>query len=269
MTLSLFERPGSRSMSADPPSLTTQWGLTGTTDHATALATIISGTPDTATSPAGLLYRQDVQMQPAGYNLWYATIPYGVRKNQLGSYRLAFDTTGGTIHIANSKETISKNAATGVTAPDFKQLIGVRGDEVEGTEIVIPALKITVNFKHPIGIVSLARIKLLSQISGTVNSTSFLTFAAGEVLFLGASGSEGTDAETEVSYSFAMSQNVTGMSIGEIVAFDKKGWEAVWISYKDATDSAGGVSYAVKQPEFAYVERVYETTDLAAVLGFG
>jgi hypothetical protein len=148
-------------------------------------------------------------------------------------------------------------------------LIAVNKDDVQGAEIIIPALKISVHYSHPAAVITIARIKYLADITGMVNSDDFFGFAAGEVLFLGASGSEGTDAETEVTYQFAMSANADSLTIGDVTGIVKDGHELAWIKYKDAVDTEGGKDLPVKQPEFVYIERVYETVDLALALGFG
>jgi hypothetical protein len=268
MTLFRFtEARESRRLTTTPPTQTNVWNVSGTNDQAYVRAYTLAATPSVVASLYGTLYRQDVAVDPIGYELWRVTVPYATRKQETGGFRLTFDTTGGTVHISASKETITKYAATG-SAPDYKQLIGVNGENVDGADIIIPALKITAHYRHPAAFITLSRIKYLSNITGMVNSAAFLTFAAGEVLFLGASGSEGTDAETEVQYQFAMSANATSIAVGAMT-IAKKGHELAWIKYKDNTDTAGGVVFPVKQPEFCYVERVYETVDLALALGFG
>lgn len=267
MVFKFFERPNSPQTTGSPPSVTTHWTATGTASESFVRSYALGATPNFYSTVHGTLYRQDLRIDPAGHQLWRISVPYGTRKSEVGSYRLSFDTSGGTVRISASKQTVNSYPAG--TAPDHKNLIGVNGDQVAGTDIVIPALKITVHFKHPLGVITLPQIKALSSVTGQVNSTVFLTFAPGEVLFLGASGSEGTDAETETAYQFAMSANRTGLTIGDIGSIAKKGWEVAWISYKDTTDNPGGTVLPVKQPEFVYVERVYDTTDLGAALGFG
>lgn len=269
--MSLFrftESRESRKLTTTPPSQTNVFHAAGSNDQAYARAYAIAATPSVVATLYGTLYRQEVTVEPAGYEQWKVTVPYAAAKRELGQYRLSFDTTGGTIHISHSRETITKYAASG-SAPDYKQLIGVNGENVDGADIVIPALKLTAHFRHPAAIVSLAKIKYLANITGMVNSAAFLTFAAGEVLFLGCSGNEGTDVETEVQYQFACAANQTGLTIGGIASVAKKGHEHLWIKYQDNTDAAGGVTFPVKQPQFAYVERVYETVDLSLALGFG
>lgn len=256
------ERRTSRHSTAEPPSFTTEWVAAGSTDGIFVRAYATSGTPAIVATTQGTLYRQDVRLQPVGFGQWHVTVPYGPAKRETGQYRLSFDTTGGTVLIRHSRATVGRFPET---APDHKQLIGVNGDQVEGAEIVIPALKLTVHFKHPLGMISLAQIKAWRQFTGAVSTDVFLTFAPGEVLFLGAVGSDGSDVESEVDYHFAISQNESGLQIGDIADVEKAGWDYTWISYKDAVDS----DRPVKQPEFVYVERVYKEIAMASSLGFG
>jgi hypothetical protein len=267
MTFRFTESRDSRKTSANPISQTLVFTAAGSNDAAYVLAYATAATSSVASTVYGTLYRQDIQVDPLGFEVWKVTVPYATAKRETGSYRLSFDTTGGTVHVTASKETLGKYAKTGETAPDYKQLIGVNGEDVGGADIVIPALKLTCHYKHPAAVISLSRIKYLANITGTVNSSTFLTFAAGEVLFLGCSGAEGTDAETEIQYQFACSANAASLTIGEIADVVKRGHDLAWIKYQDATDTAGGTTYPVKKPQFAYVERMYEEIDLALALG--
>lgn len=268
MTLFRFtESRDSRRTTKNPPTYTAAFTAAGSNDGAYVKAYAQAATAAVVLTVDGILHRQDIAIDPVGYEIWKVTVPYAKNTQENGSYRLTFDTTGGTIHISASKETIGKYPSA--TAPDYKQLIAVNADQVEGADIVIPALKISAHFSHPAAVITLSRIKYLAGITGMVNSNTFLTFAAGEVLFLGASGSEGTDAETEVTYQFAMSANADSLSIGEVAGVVKHGHELAWIKYKDAVNTVGGTDLPVKQPEFVYVERVYDTVDLALALGFG
>lgn len=257
----------SRQGSANPPSETRIYNASGSSDQSFVYAYAAGGgTPAYIAHAAGVLYRQDIKVDPVGFELWRVEVPYGPRQRANGSYSVDFDTTGGTLTITNSLETVEKYAAPGKpAAPDMKGAIGVDRDEVRGAEIVIPALKLTVNFQHPQGIITLARIKNLARWTGKQNEDTFLTFEPGEILFLGATGREGTEVETEVSYQFAASENIIGKTIGDIVGVNKKGWEHSWISYEDAVD--GGLP--VKRPRWLYVERIYEKLDLGTALGFG
>ena len=117
----------------------------------------------------------------------------------------------------------------------------------------------------------------LFQLTGKVNNAAFRGLAAGECLFLGASGTlHGTestsgggtseDGDWEITYRFAASPNKTGITIGSITGIAKKGWEYLWVRYADVEDTTAMV--IVKKPVSVYVEKVYDDGDFAA-LGIG
>lgn len=260
------ENRESRRSTLTEPSEIRVYSASGNSNKDFVLSYALGASPAFISHPAGTIYRQDVQVDPVGFKIWTVKVPYGPRKRENGEYTIDFDTTGGTVHITNSRQTIQKYTAPGQpAAPDMGGAIGVRGDQIDGTEIVIPALKITVDFKHPAGMITLSQIKNFARWTGRYNTGEFLTFASGEVLFLGSRGREGTNTDTTIQYQFAMSENVDGQNIGAILNTAKKGWEYGWISYQDRAD--GGVPH--KRPRWYYVERVYEGIDLAAALGFG
>jgi hypothetical protein len=263
MTFHWGERVTSRSGSVSPPSLTLKYVASGTSDDLFVRSYAINATPAIYGTAQGVLYRQDIRIEAESASVFYVDVPYGPKEKETGSFTLSFDTQGGTVHITSSKSTIGKYP-NGV-APDYKQAIGVHGDEVDGCDVVVPALKLQLTYKHPAGIISLPRIKLLALATGTVNSDTFLTFPPGSVLFLGCSGTEGTATETEITYHFACSENADSLTVGDITGINKKGHDYLWVSFKDDVD--GG--RAVKVPQFVYVERVYKFASLSGILGFG
>lgn len=261
MAFYFHERPNSRKSTTFPPTLERQYVAGDETDAAVIRAFALNAIPYNIATTQGILYRQDLVIEPNGPSIWYITAPYATNQRATGQRRLTFDTSGGTINVKASKSTVA-SYPTG-TATDHKQLIGVHGDQVDGVETVIPALKISLAFRHPAAYITIAQIKNLARHTGKVNSDTFLTFAPGEVLFLGASGSEGTDAETEVTYQFACQENLQNLIIGGITVAAKDGWDVAWIQYKDAVDS----NKPAVQPEYIYVERVYDRIPLASSLG--
>lgn len=264
MTFQWAEVPNSRESTAEPPTISFNFRASGTQDESFVHAYAMAATSAIYPTIYGSLYRQDIRVTPNGFNQWGVSVPYARKGNKppTGQWTFSFDTTGGSFHIKASKETVN---SYGTSPPDYKQLIGVNGDDVEGADIVIPALKINVTYKHPQGVVTIGMAKTLARLTGKVNNSTMLTCDAGEVLYLGSTGSDGSEAEAEVGYQFAMSENLQGQVIGAITGIEKDGWDVAWIKWKDAVD--GGK--AVKQPEFIYVERVYERVDLASALGFG
>ena len=94
-------------------------------------------------------------------------------------------------------------------------------------------------------------------LTGKVNGATFKGFAVGEVLFLGASGSQRGNDDWEITFRFAASPNRWNLAVGYISGIRKRGWEYLWVRYADAEDE--GV--LVKRPVAAYVEQVYEYGD--------
>lgn len=265
MSFHFRERPKSRSGTANPPTENYVYVAYGTTDSQFVHAYALGATPAFVSTIYGTLYRQDIKVDAEASDHWQVTVPYAQNKQETGQYRLSFDTTGGTVNIKASLATIERFPRAGDTAIDYKGLIGVHGEDVDGADIVIPALKLTVNYKHPFGVITLPQIKNLARLTGKTNSGPFLTFDAREILFLGATGSEGTDTETEVTYQFACSENATGITIGEIMDIAKAGHDVAWVEWEPYPD--GGK--AARRPKCVHVERVYQEVDLASVLGFG
>jgi hypothetical protein len=263
----IFLLPDGIKSTAQNPTETRRYKIADVANKNTANGLALASTPAVVSTIYGLLYRQDIQLSQSAYNQWFAEVPYGPRKSVTGDFTWDFDTTGGTIHITQAKAEVARYPTA--TAPNQKGAIAVDGDEVKGTDIIVPALKVNVNFRHPLGIITLPMADFLAEITGTVNSTPFLTFAPGRVLFLGARASDGTDVEATVNYQFAVGKNVSGQTIGDITGVAKKAWDVAWIRYKDNVVTADGKDVPTREPKFVYVDRVYEEIDMALALGFG
>jgi hypothetical protein len=262
MSIAFEELPESRSLTFDPPSLTTQWVCDGVFSSDTVAQLALSGTPAIAAHPLGILYRQDIAIKEIGHKLYNLTVPYNARKRESGSYRFEFDTLGGTMHVKAGQFI----AVFPAGAEHDDGLIGVKGDDVEGCDITIPVMKVTVHFTHPAGVTVPIRIRNLSRLAGTVDTGGFFDWAPYETLFLGAQGSEGSDVETTIAYHFAMSENITNATIGGITGVDKAGWDVASVTWQPTV--AGGKP--VQRAEKVQIVRPYlKLRNLAAVLGFG
>jgi hypothetical protein len=190
----------------------------------------------------------------------------------------SFDTGGGTSHItqvAGSPAETRYPASGPNAAPDQKGAIGVDDSGVQGVDIVIPNLTWTETYDVPSQYVSSEYIVNLSKVTGTVNNASFRRFPAGEVLFLGASGSQDWDEKKgdgpwTLSFKFIQSpnagpeQSIPALTIGSITGIQKKGHEYLWIRYEDNVED----SSLVKVPRFVYVNKVYREEDFNQ-LGIG
>jgi len=213
-----------------------------------------------------------IRVEPVDSNhgLWEVTASYRTNESQqespqAGDSSYAFDTTGGTQRITQSKQTVSGYGAPGIPAiPDFDEAIGVTEDGVEGVDVTIPVFSYTETHFIPAASVTSGYVNTLFQLTGKVNASGFKGFAAGEMLFLGASGAKRASEDFwEITYRFACSANATGLSVGPITGIAKKGWEYLWALYEDVEDD--DAKRIVKRPVAAYVERVYDTANFGGL----
>ena len=145
----------------------------------------------------------------------------------------------------------------GGSAPNYGSAINVDQNGVKGVEIGIPGLEFQIEKTLARGILTLAYVMTLVNLTYKTNIAAFRNFAAGELLFLGAEFRNGSTGEVTVVFKFSASPNRTGLSFGTISGVAKKGHEYLWIDY-EAWESDG---YVIRRPRGVYVERVYEEGD--------
>lgn len=206
------------------------------------------------------LWRNNITATHEGNSVWKGTVSYGQFQTVQGKWNLDFDTSGGTIRVTHSK---AMRAKFGTDAPDTRA-IGAHDGQVDGCDIVIPALKLTWSFNHPIMGLPMSRVKTLARYTGYVNSAAWMTFDANELLFIGCSGSMGAETETTVRYNFIASENATGLTIGSIANIAKKGHDYLDVIWQDEVVSGKDV----KTPKYVYTHRVYDETAFDTLLGF-
>jgi len=201
--------------------------------------------------------------------LWYGSATYQQINYTLpstGDSQFAFETSGGSQHITQSLETIAKYPAE---ADDTFGAIGDTGDRVEGVDITVPVYNFSETHYLSLATVTQQYKLALFNLTGKVNSDSFRGFAAGEVLFLGARGSQRGQEDWEVTFNFAASPNKTNLTVGsgihEITGIAKKGWEYMWIKY----GRIAGTKHSHAVPVAVYIERVYDTDNFTGDGGLG
>ena len=204
-----------------------------------------------------------------GDNAWQVTINYEKNGAEDGAEPLkrarSFDTTGGTQHITQAYS----ETRFGTNAPDQKKAIGVDSNGVNGVDIVVPQLQWQETYDVPNVYVTSEWIRGVSGVTGTTNNASFRGFEAGEVLFLGCSGSQEWDDEKgrgpwSLSFRFVASKNVTGETVGDITGVDKKGHEYLWVRYEESESQ----NVLIKKPKAVYVNKVYREGNFSS-LGIG
>jgi len=198
---------------------------------------------------------------------WFVNVPYEIKTwSATPDSRFSFDTSGGTTHITQSRETIARY---GPKKTNHNGLIGLADGRVEGCDIVTPQYTFSeTHFFDDIDVDNDYK-QILFRLTGRVNDASFKGFTQGEVLFLGATGSrQGDDANDkwEIAFRFAASENEGVLSVGSITGIDKKGWQYLWIEYFEAevTDD-GGKKHLAKTPGGVYIERVYREGDFSTL----
>lgn len=224
------------------------------------------------------LYAESYSVSFLGDNAWQVQISYSKDGAEDGTEPLkrarSFDTTGGTQHITQacsvgSGGTLDFEKRFPSSATNMSGAIGVDSNGVNGVDIVVPQLQWQESYDVPNSYVTSGWIRGVAGITGTTNNATFRGFEAGEVLFIGCSGSQEWDDQKgrgpwSLSFRFVASKNVTGQTIGSISGIEKKGHEYLWVRYEDAV-SGGSL---LKQPKAVYVSKVYKDSDFSA-LGIG
>jgi len=248
------------------------WRTTGS-NNTTALRAYLTGVVPATYD--GLVYRS-LSWDQVGHEIYDFTATYleadrTDREHKLttgGSSLFSFDTTGGSVMITTSRYGTTRYAQ-GVAAddpsiPDFDGAINVAEGDVKGTTIVIPALNFRLKKRIALATIDTAWLKAQAGLTGTVNNAVYNDFAAGELLFRGCSGQQGTDADPEVTWHFSASANLAGLSIGQIANVAKKGHEYLWVLFEPVDQNAS--KFTVRQPKAAYVEKVYQEADWSSLI---
>ena len=234
--------------------------IRGTDDDVLAHQSLLAAAPVLY----GGLVRQSSHIERIAEDAWEGSVRYGLLEPpETGDSTFSFDTGGGTQHVTQSLATVARYAAPGQTAPNFQGAIGVTPDSVEGVDVTVPVYNVSETHYSATPLVTAAYKATLFYLTGTVNNAPFRGFAAGEVLFLGASGSKRGQDDWEITYRFAASPNVTSLAVGSITGIAKRGWDYLWVRYEDAEDTAAKA--LVKRPIAAYVEQVYPYGNFAGL----
>lgn len=192
---------------------------------------------------------------------WRITARYesGADQPQTNDSSWSFETTGGTTKILVSRSTIHRYGS----APDIKGLINATDQDVQGTDITIPQFSFSETHYLPNAAITLAYKRNLYLLTGKMNAATFRELAAHEVLFLGAKGQKRGRGDWELTFSFAASPNVRGLTVGTF-SVDKDGWDYLWPrTLPKVIDGQ-----LIRQIVGVYVERVYQEADFT-LLGIG
>lgn len=262
MTTQIFELVDSRQAMIEPKGQSS-WDLhylvLGTKDEGEAQLLIENAAPDDF---HGLDF-QSYRMAHKGAGVWDVMIRYGSKKPM----EFSFDFIGGSFKITEALAT-TYYPLDGLDPVIFNNAINVNGIKVEGVEIFGPRAAFTIKryFDGPLAqdfleAVDACNSKVNSDdIFFTIGSLSF-SYAAGELLFLGATGAATEIGDPEITLKFAVQRNRTDLPIGDIIVPGKLGWDYVWGAYEVAA-APGRLLPRVYQ---ANVAQVYDRTPMAAL----
>jgi hypothetical protein len=266
--VTFYEQVDSRSMTTgENAAATLHYVLEGTSSDVTALTLAQSST---ALYYQGLV-RQSIDIEPVFVDTmtdagrWNVVVKYGRKPSPIetGEQTYQFDIGGSTMHITQSISTSGKYAPSGKTAGDPGGAINVTDHAVEGVDVTVPTYSWSETW-----VLTDSQVNRVNyyNLCGTVCNAAFRGFNAGEVLFLGCSGTRRGDGTWEITFKFAASPNKTNFTIGSITVASKKGWEYMWVRYADSVDSTANA--VVKKPLAVYIEKVYPDGNMS-LLGIG
>lgn len=230
---------------------------------------------------SSIVLRRNRTVERIGEDIWKGTVFYGIQEDK----QFRFSTRGGQEHIVQSLETVGKYSLIGddTDVPETNGMIGETDDNVEGVDIVVPMFQFSeVHHLEP-ALVTHEYLSKLYYLTGCVNSAPFQcasgTFAAGEVLFLGAegefisddSGQIKQDDRVTISFEFAARPNrKSGQGAWGPIriggkTIEKEGWQYLWVRHKTKDQKGENVAHTGLMPAYAYVERVQPPGDFGAL----
>jgi hypothetical protein len=269
MAATITERPESRPFDVGPETGERHllYDVAGTTDEVEVEALVQANIP----AYYGGLNFQSYAVTPDGApDIWKVDVKYGLKqKKKPGEWTMAFDTSGGTQKITQSRQTVDsrfcKTVSAGTFPPDFKGAINVTKDSVDGCEIAVSTFRYEESHVATDQHITADWIRLVRKLTGRTNDAPFRVFATGEVLFLGVSGTKRFEDNWELTFKFDVGENVTTeteppIEIGTLpdpgdpgTRLTKMAHDYMWVRHEDVEDA----SSLVKQPHSVYVERVY------------
>lgn len=205
----------------------------------------------------------------------------------------SWDTSGQTVHIT---EAIDQNiffpdgsTATASDVPDFGYGIGYNDGKFDGCDVLRPAFSFTLHRRLSFGSDALKASyqQTIAELTGTVNNATYCGFAAGTVLFEGASASSNVLYEDgnyeyedgvpvawrptiyfDVTFKFRCSPNYPNRSlqVGDIDV-SKQGHDYFWSYFEKVDDNNTGVTF--DEQKAVVVSKVYPDSDFSLLNVFG
>ncbi len=246
-----------------------QYVAAGENDEIAVQTHALNSVPPFVETALGRLFIQNCKIDRQGHKLYYCTANYGLysvsnlNQQTFGStWVVSGTTTGGTLKVYACRELIAKYPSS---LPDTK-LIGIKPDgTLEGTEVVVPCLRIDISIQTPLSILTAAYTRLMGQLTGTVNTNDWVHLRSGHAAVPRRSDFKASsDYSVEVVHHVAFQRNLIDIMFAGFTV-SKRGWDIWWPYY---VNDAQANQYSLKS-DGVYVQRVYDYSDFAGFLGFG
>ncbi len=241
-----------------------------------AVQAVVPGNSALLSTYGAIMPLDDLKITHLTDTLWTAEAVYrrpqprNVEPESEGGPVIDFDTSGGSQHIAMSKDA-TLYLRSGVAAPPTEALkvIGYDGKKVHGVDIGFGVYRFSEEWTLPdSGSASSTPPKcdaayraVLKDLTFKTNAGAFRGFPAGEVLFEGSTGRRIKGAAFSVTYKFAVSPNAASLVVGGITGIGKKGWQYLDVKMDDSGTTDG--IYQV--PSEVRVHDVYEAGNFSTL----
>lgn len=199
-------------------------------------------------------------------------IPEGSEAEVLPQIRLNFNIGGGTRRITKGIEVLSAVARTDFepgngVPPDLKGAIGASQDGISGYEIPDNMLSIQVTAYYKPKKVNYTFIRQLKSLCGKTNAGGFLGQAAGEVLFVGASGGGTVLDIIPITFEFLIAENIDDEPDEGFPNITAKGHDVVdYLYLRQSKPGAGDI--ILMEPTYRYIHKVVYSGNFT-IFGFG
>lgn len=186
-----------------------------------------------------------------------------------------FSVSGGTSHVSHSIATLYAVPASGYAVRNFNGGIGANEDGgFDGCDIITPRAAFSITVSRAKSFLTSAMRIAYANVIGHINSTTFDSYAPGEVIFRGFStrvvwfsyndsnGNTYKDWYWRIQYSFEAAPTMTYVLNGTTIT--KRGWDYMWrLVEKTENLTTNQLDSVVRQIN---VEQVYPAGDFS-VLG--
>lgn len=183
-----------------------------------------------------------------------------------GTVTYSWNTRLENVRLTNSLSHTSYHSGQGDPPHKHDGVIGLRVDQdgvrhVDGVDVLRPIGDFSVTIRPAVAVVDQAYQVLSGSLVGAVSSLPFFGRAAGEVLFMGRSGSvRSTGDDYELRLDFAERKNVASATVNGIAGVTKDGWDYLnAVTTERALSNPNRLELDTVQVD---VHRVYARADL-------